>query len=124
MKREIIALAVLLIIPVAAYLNVSYFTNSVVSLIAEIDTAEIQTYAEDMAGAEKTVEESLQKWLSKKFYVHVFMTHDSLVGATDSYYILLSEIQSGDAQPAHFETLRGNLRSLTEIEHFKLSSLF
>lgn len=124
MKREIIAVIILIIIPIAAFVNVRYFTKTTDSLIAEIDTAESQAYSGDMEGAKKSVEESLQTWISKESYVHVFMTHDSLEGTTEAYYTLLAGIQSGDAQPALFDTVRASLRSIREIERLKISSIF
>lgn len=53
MKREIIAVIILIIIPIAAFVNVRYFTKTTDSLIAEIDAAESQAYSGDMEGAKK-----------------------------------------------------------------------
>lgn len=124
MKKEIIAIAILIIIPVAAVLNLNYINKVTHGLMAELDEAKECMSSGNVEEAEKLVSESLQKWLAKDQYAELYLRHDEVSHVTTSYFQLLAGVERRDATPAMFEAVVESLDGLAEIEHPKLSSIF
>lgn len=124
MKKEMIAIAILIIIPIAAIFNLRYVDKVTDELISEIGEAKELMASGDSDEAEKLVSQSLEKWLSKEQYAELYLRHDEVGDVTTSYYNLLAGVQSKDATPAMFDAVKEDLAGMAQIEHPKLSSIF
>ena len=125
MKRELIAIVLLLTLLVLSLANVRYIEDKSADLMENIDAAESLLESGDTPGAENAIRSSLDTWLSWKSYTHIMLRHTEIDAITDAYYELLVGVQNGgDAPRAAFGALRQKLRDLSEKERVGAGTLF
>ncbi len=125
MKRELIAIVLLLTLLVLSLANVRYIEDKSADLMENIDAAESLLESGDTPGAENAIRSSLDTWLSWKSYTHIMLRHTEIDAITDAYYELLVGVQNGGEAPrAAFGALRQKLRDLSEKERVGAGTLF
>lgn len=116
MIKEYIALAILIAIPIAAFINIGYIQRNTDSLMEQIDIASEQMLSDDMENAAETIENAYTEWQSHDRYAHIMLRHEEVEAVSESFTRLRSELQVGDASPALLEALREKLKGLLEME--------
>lgn len=124
MKREYIAVSLIVAIFVLSMMNIRYIENKAQALEDNIATAEKLYFGGDKEGAVSDITASLDAWLSWDSYSHIMLRHSEIDVITDTYYDLLSELQGENETPkASFEKLKEDLRSLVSKERITLRSI-
>lgn len=124
MKREYIAIFLIVAIFALAMINIRYIDNKTQALEYNIVTAEKLYFGGDKEGAVSDITASLDAWLSWDSYSHIMLRHSEIDVITDEYYDLLSELQGENETPkASFEKLKEDLRSLVSKERITLRSI-
>lgn len=125
MKREMVAVGILVLILAASLVNIWFVDSRTEYLSSQIAQAGELADQGDTEEAEKILKASLKDWQALDNYVHIMLRHDEIDPITDEYYSLLDELESnGDSTSASFETLRSRLHELAEIEHLTFASIF
>ena len=126
MKKEIFAIALLLIILTATIINIFYLNNFTDKLIELVNTACDAAEQEDWETATETAEKAAAAWTDRDFYTHIVLQHSEVDSATDAFYDFLSEIYSEDPSSAKGagEKLIAHLTSISSKEKLKIGSIF
>lgn len=124
MKREFIAVFILLALLALSVMNVRHIENKTTTLTEEIEEAEELYRSGDSEGSAVSVQSSLKSWLGWETYSHIMLRHSEIDLVTDAYFGLLSEIESGDTVPeASFGALIEKLNDIVNKERVSLGSL-
>jgi len=124
MKREYIAVFLIVSIFVLSMMNIRYIENKTQALEGDIETAEKLYFSGDKEGAVSDITASLDAWLSWDSYSHIMLRHSEIDIITDAYYDLLSELQCENETPeASFEKVKEELRSIATKERITLGSI-
>ena len=124
MKREYVAILLIVAIFALSMINIRYIENKAQALEDNIATAEKLYFSGDKEGAVSDITASLDAWLSWDSYSHIMLRHSEIDIISDAYYDLLSEIQGEtETTKASFEKLKEDLRSLVSKERVTLRSI-
>ena len=124
MKREFVAVAILVALLVLSIMNVKYMENKTMSLADEIEEAGELYRSGDAEGSAARVQSSMESWLGWESYSHIMLRHSEIDLVTDAYFGLLSEIESEDTVPeASFGALIEKLNDIVNKERVSLGSL-
>ncbi len=124
MKREYIAILLIIAIFVLAMINIRHIENKTQALTGDIEAAEKLYFSGDKDGAVSDIEDSLESWLDWDSYSHIMLRHSEIDVITDAYYDLLSELQSeNETAEASFGKLKEELRSIAIKERVTLGSI-
>lgn len=116
MTKELIAAAILIAIPIAAFININYIERNTDSIMEQIDIAYEQMLSDDMEGAAETIESAYSKWQSHDRYAHIMLRHEEVEVVSEAFNKLRSELQVGDASPSLLEALKEKLKGLLDME--------
>ena len=125
MKREGIAGALLVLLFLAALVNIACLDRLISRIEAEVDRA--QTLAEhgEFSPAEEALDTAIVHWTAANSYTHIFIRHPEIDSTSDAFYEckqLLAE-ENADGFPSAFEKLNYHLNSIDEMEHIRLGSV-
>lgn len=125
MKREFVALAIILAILTASIVNEHYVERKTAEFSDDIRIAR-QLY--DDGEQEKTVSkvaESLGDWLEWKRYAHIMLRHSEVDNVTEAYYDLLSEVENNEekAHAASFGKVEQLLKNISEMEQLSIGAI-
>lgn len=124
MKRELVAILLLLALLTLSIVNVSYIEHKTDTLSAEIGEAETLYRSGDREGAVSQVKTSLDGWLSWESYSHVMLRHSEIDTISAAYYALLIELEGENSVPeASFQALTETLNDIVKKERVTLGSL-
>ena len=125
MKKEFIALAVLLLVFASALVNIHTINRLTEEVVTLIEEAEGFVREESWEDALATANVALQKWESSGAYTHTVIRHSDIDSATDTISSLIKEIYAEDSGSAigaaKAATLR--MRSLASSEQLKLRNI-
>lgn len=125
MKKELVAVAILVLILAASLINISFVDSRMGGLSSQVKQAGRLVDEGRTDEASALLGDSLREWKSLDGYVHIMLRHDEIDPITDEYYALLDELRSGgDATSASFETLINRLNGLADMERLSLASVF
>lgn len=126
MKAFLPSLLILAAIVSAAALNCGIIARKTVLWDEKISQSEVQAQAGDWSSAEKLLKKMQKSWENSRTYLRITIRHEEL----DSVETLCSRaaVAADQRERADFlgETaeLRSRLRLLSEMEQFKLGSIF
>ena len=127
MKRELVALSLLVLLCVGAGLNVRALDTLTGELLSALTLSETQACSGDYAAARETLERALERWLSADGYTHIFLRHSEIDAVSDSFYDLRSALEAGEGEGeglrSLYEKLQYHLDSIDRIEHLSLKSI-
>ena len=125
MKRELVALSLLVLLCVGAGLNVRALDTLTGELLSALTLSETQACSGDYAAARETLDRALERWLSADGYTHIFLRHSEIDAVSDSFYDLRSELEAGEGEGLRslYEKLQYHLDSIDRIEHLSLKSI-
>ena len=125
MKKEFVALAVVLAILTFSILNASYVRGCAADFSADIQNAQRLYESGDAQKSAASVADSLGDWLEWHKYAHIMLRHSEVDGVTEAYYDLLAELQSSDGEtaPAAFGKVEQKLRNIADMEQMSIGSI-
>lgn len=124
MTKEFIAVAILIVIPIVAFINIGYINRTTNTLMDQIDTASEQMLSDDIDSAVETINNAYEEWKSHDRYAHIMLRHDEVEAVSETFSELQAELHGDDTSPALFNELKEKLRGLLEMELPSLESVF
>ena len=125
MKKEMIAISVLLLLFTIAAINAHVICGKAEELEAQISRAETQYFSGDSLGAEREISLALKSWQNFQPHSHIMLRHSETERALDGFFELLAAIGSeGGAQRSDFEHMRVILRGISNAEQLQLGTIF
>lgn len=125
MKREIVAVGILVVLFALSLLNIHFIDTSTEKLSEQVKrSGELADLGKNRESAELLVL-SLEEWQNMGSYAHLVLRHEEIDPITDEYFSILDELESGgESTSASFETLISRLGRLAEMEHLTFESIF
>lgn len=125
MKKEFIALAVVLAILTFSIINAAYVRGCAEEFSADIQNAQRIYDSGDAEKAADAVSDSLSGWLQWHKYAHIMLRHSEVDDVTESYYELLADLQNSDDKvtPASFGMVEQKLRNIADMEQMTIGSI-
>ena len=126
MKKEIVALALLLLILAGNVWN----QRRLDSLTAELNDLVEEAYASaqegDRSRAEASAAEAERQWLQADRYTHIFIRHTDIDALAADFCDYLAALTAGDEAEAFsaYLRLRTGLHSLRDMEKLSVGSIF
>lgn len=125
MKREFVALAVILTILIASIVNGRYVERKTTEFSENLRIAQ-QLY--DSGAQEKAVAkvaDALDDWLEWKRYAHIMLRHSEVDNVTEAYYDLLSEVENSDEKvpAASFKKVEQLLKNISTMEQLSIGAI-
>ena len=126
MKREWIALSLLILLIAASVLNTARLDRLTDLVERSLTHAENAARQGDLEIALINVENGLSVWQGAGRYTNVFLRHPDVDAANEAFYDLQQLLLQGDrdALPAAFSRLRYHLDSIDYMEHPSLGTVF
>ena len=126
MKKEWLALLILLGVILGSVLNLRYLKGFITELKEQVDAASAMADAGDWEAAERQAAAAMKHWVTADKYTHILIRHGEIDAVTDDFCALLGAIRSRDSgsiYPVQF-SLQIRLSSLYEMERPKPGSIF
>lgn len=124
MKREIIAVILLLLIFVGALINIRANDRIVGDLESEVRQAYKSAQSGDTEKAKSLLSDAEEHWLSLDGYTHIFIRHSEIDSLTDAFFDFYSSL---DEEPSSIEgaynRLIAHLESIRTMEHLRFGSI-
>ena len=125
MKREWIAGALLLLLFLAALVNIACLDRLIGGIEAEVGRAQALAESGDFDAAEETLDTAIETWIAANSYTHIFIRHPEIDSTSDACYELKELLAEENAEgfPSAFHKLNYHLHSIDEMEHIRLGSV-
>lgn len=126
MKRELCAVLLLAAIFAASIWNIRYIDRITEELLSDLDRSAAAAETGDCESAAALLTTALEHWNSVDHYSGVALRHAETDSCTDLFYALLGELYQGETGRAKglYQSLREHLKSIAEMEHPTLKSVF
>ena len=126
MKKEIIAITVLVVLFAAVFLNTFYIDSLMYALADTAENAAESVQQGNFDYAETLLRQAINKWNISDGYTHIFIRHSEIDSTSDAFYEMLGFILSEDSggTAASHEKLRAHLLSIAGMEHITIGSIF
>ena len=126
MKKECIALGLLLTILALVLINIRCINNLTGALIARVESATACAESGDWEGAERQVKALADTWNANDSYTHIILRHTEIDLTTDAIYEFTEKIyeQNFAAILATGQMTIYHLNSLATMEQIRFGSIF
>lgn len=126
MKKEIIALVLLIALFAASLYNVHYLENMIGDIYGLASESYDSLMRGDAVNAEQTLEQAISLWEKADGYTHIFIRHSEIDTTSDAMFEALGCITAGEPGEAvgAFRCLFYHLDSLVGMEQMSLGSIF
>lgn len=125
MKREWIALGIILAILSFSIFNANYVAQKTELFRSDLHAAQDYYDSGDRQQAASKVTDSLLGWLRWHKYAHIMLRHSEVDNVTDSYYDLLSALEDSEEKvtDAAFDKVTQKLHNISDMEQMTLGSI-
>ena len=125
MKKEIFAIALLVLLFTASLFNIWYFDDLTFRIEEELSLSRVQLASGDVPMAREHLEKALNMWLDADGYTHIFIRHPEIDSTSDAFYELAETLNEGDAEScrAAYDKLLYHLESIRTMEHLRFGSI-
>ncbi len=125
MKKAAAAAALMLVMIGASAWNIRFIDGFTDSLIEQIELSRTQWASGNTQSAEETLEYALDRWFGAETYTHVFIRHAEVNDVTDAFFDVFAALSGGDgAADSQYDRLEAHLRSIDDMEHVTIRSVF
>ena len=126
MRREWIALALLLLLLAAALVNIAWLDRLIETIEADVHRADTLARAGRFDDALRALDQALGHWTAAHAYTHIFIRHPEIDTTSDAFFELRQTLaeQNAEGYPSALEKLCYHLRCIDEMEHIRLGSVF
>ena len=118
MKKEGLAITIILFVILGSVLNLRYLTSLIHELAAQTNKAVSEAEAENWTTSEALASDVMMQWMKMDKYTHIFIRHGEIDAVTDAFCSLLGAIKSRDTSDIFMAqlTLHSRLNELVEME--------
>lgn len=125
MKKEIIALSLLVLLFAASLFNIWYFDRLCLDIAGEVKASAEALEQGDTKVAQEHLQNALHTWLEADSYTHIFIRHPEIDSTADAFYELGLELEGADSKScrAAYAKLLYHLESIRTMEHLRFGSI-
>ncbi len=125
MKKEGLAITIILFVILGSVLNLRYLTSLIHELDAQTNEAVSEAEEENWTTSEALASDVMMQWMKMDKYTHVFIRHGEIDAVTDAFCSLLGAIKSRDTSDIFMAqlTLHSRLNELVEMERVTPGSI-
>ncbi len=125
MKREFVALAVVLAILTASIVNGHYVERRTSEFSHDLHIAQELYDSGAREEATTKVSDSLKGWLKWKSYAHIMLRHSEVDNVTEAYFDLLSDMEDeeADVPAASFGKVEQLLKNVSDMEQLSIGAI-
>ena len=125
MKKEGLAITIILFVILGSVLNLRYLTSLIHELDAQTNKAVSEAEAENWTTSEAVASDVMMQWMKMDKYTHVFIRHGEIDAVTDAFCSLLGAIKSRETSDIFMAqlTLHSRLNELVEMERVTPGSI-
>ena len=118
MKKEGLAITIILFVILGSVLNLRYLTSLIHELDAQTNKAVSEAEAENWTTSEALASDVMMQWMKMDKYTHIFIRHGEIDAVTDAFCSLLGAIKSRETSDIFMAqlTLHSRLNELVEME--------
>lgn len=126
MKKEIAAVALLILLIAAAALNTAHIQTLTGDVSGYLTRSQEAALSGDMDAAMESYRAALSLWEGERSYCNVFIRHPELDASYDTFYDLEETLLSGDTEslPAIYSKLLYHLDCIAYMERPSCGSIF
>ena len=125
MKREWIALGIVLTILTFSIVNAGYVAHRTRDFSIQLSVAQFYCDSGERQEAASRVSDSLLGWLQWRKYAHIMLRHSEVDGVSDAYYDLLAALEDRDqaVTDAAFDKVTHKLSCIADMEQMTFGSI-
>ena len=124
MKKEIIALLLLVLLFAASLFNIWYFDRLCMDIAGEVNASSDALERGDMDAAQEHLNSALHTWLDADSYTHIFIRHPEIDSTADAFYELGQALEeNSESCRAAYDKLLYHLESIRTMEHLRFGSI-
>ena len=124
MKKEIIALLLLVLLFAASLFNIWYFDRLCLDIAGEVKASAVALERGDMEAAQEHLNSALHTWLDADSYTHIFIRHPEIDSTADAFYELGQALEeNSESCRAAYAKLLYHLESIRTMEHLRFGSI-
>ncbi|MGM9586850.1 MAG: DUF4363 family protein [Candidatus Limivicinus sp.] len=124
MKKEIIALLLLVLLFAASLFNIWYFDRLCLDIAGEVKASAVALERGDMEAAQEHLNSALHTWLDADSYTHIFIRHPEIDSTADAFYELGQALEeNSESCRAAYDKLLYHLESIRTMEHLRFGSI-
>ena len=125
MKKEGLAITIILFVILGSVLNLRYLTSLIHELDAQTNEAVSEAEEENWTTSEALASDVMMQWMKMDKYTHVFIRHGEIDAVTDAFCSLLGAIKSRETSDIFMAqlTLHSRLNELVEMERVTPGSI-
>lgn len=126
MKKEIIISSLLILMMVAAIINIHYINKLTDKVTHLIEESEKYMADGDWNSAENKAEEASRTWEGSDTYTHLVLRHPEIDAATESIYGYIAQVNAKEqgAAKGAAEAAIARMKSISSIEQIRFGSVF
>jgi hypothetical protein len=126
MKKELVAAILLAALFAGALVNVKALDALSGDIELLIDEAERNADIGSWDAAERAAEDAVSLWESRSGYTHIVLRHSITEDVSDKLSELVKSVYSHEQGPSAgaAKAARSRMKSMTEIEHVSMGSVF
>ncbi len=126
MKKEILAVALLILVFAAAILNILYLEHRTQELLSWVDTSTDLAAQGQWQEATEAAKTALDTWEGMAHYTHIFIRHSEIDSTTYAFYQLLTDLYAQDypAVKGNAQALSAHVENIAAMEHVTLGNVF
>ena len=124
MKKEIIALSLLVLLFAASLFNIWYFDRLCMDIAGEVKASAVALERGEPEAAQEHLNSALHTWLDADSYTHIFIRHPEIDSTADAFYELGQALEeNSESCRAAYDKLLYHLESIRTMEHLRFGSI-
>ena len=124
MKKEIIALLLLVLLFAASLFNIWYFDRLCLDIAGEVNASSDALDRGEPEAAQEHLNSALHTWLDADSYTHIFIRHPEIDSTADAFYELGQALEeNSESCRAAYDKLLYHLESIRTMEHLRFGSI-
>lgn len=124
MKKEIIALLLLVLLFAASLFNIWYFDRLCLDIAGEVKASAVALERGEPEAAQEHLNSALHTWLDADSYTHIFIRHPEIDSTADAFYELGQALEeNSESCRAAYDKLLYHLESIRTMEHLRFGSI-
>ena len=124
MKKEIIALLLLVLLFAASLFNIWYFDRLCLDIAGEVKASAVALERGEPEAAQEHLNSALHTWLDADSYTHIFIRHPEIDSTGDAFYELGQALEeNSESCRAAYDKLLYHLESIRTMEHLRFGSI-
>ena len=124
MKKEIIALLLLVLLFAASLFNIWYFDRLCLDIAGEVKASAVALERGEPEAAQEPLNSALHTWLDADSYTHIFIRHPEIDSTADAFYELGQALEeNSESCRAAYDKLLYHLESIRTMEHLRFGSI-